>query len=104
MKGESFSSPDLYAPTLKAPEARLLTAIPAEHHCPLFKTDTQPAFFYGEMKEDEKVYISQSDWWQEPIPDGHILLLLKSMYGKNKKPEGGRFATWIRWSRTVTLR
>jgi hypothetical protein len=36
---------------------------------------------YGEMGEDEKVYIRPSDWWPEPIPEGHVLLLLKSMYG-----------------------
>ncbi len=32
------------------------------------------------MGEDEKVYILPPDWWPEPIPDGHVLLLLKSMY------------------------
>ncbi len=57
MEGESFKSSYLYAPTLKAPEARLLTAIVAEHSCPLLKTDTRQAFLYGEMGEDEKVYI-----------------------------------------------
>jgi hypothetical protein len=39
----------LYGPTLKAPEARLLAAIAAEHSCPLLKTDTRQAFLYGEM-------------------------------------------------------
>jgi hypothetical protein len=76
--GENFKSSDLCAPTLKAPEARLLAAIAAEYGCPLLKTDTRQAFLYG---EDEKVYICPSDWWPEPIPDGHVLLLLKSMYG-----------------------
>ncbi len=45
------------------------------------KIDTLQAFLYGEMEENEKVYIRSPDWWQEPIPDGHVLLLLKSMYG-----------------------
>ena len=81
VEGESFTSSDLYAPTLKAPEARLLAAIAAEHGCPLLKTDTRQAFLYGEMEEDEKVYIRPPDWWPEPIPEGHVLLLLKSMYG-----------------------
>ena len=31
MEGEGFTSSDLYAPTLKPPEARLLAAIAAEH-------------------------------------------------------------------------
>ncbi len=35
------------------------------------------------MEEDEKVYIHPPDWWQKPIPDVHVLFLLKleSMYG-----------------------
>ena len=81
IEGVSFNSSDLYAPTLKAPEARLLAAIAAEHSCPLLKTDTRQAFLYGEMGEDETVYIRPPDWWPEPIPEGHVLLLLKSMYG-----------------------
>jgi hypothetical protein len=32
------------------------------------------------MGEDETVYIRPPDWWPEPIPEGHVLLLLKSMY------------------------
>ena len=43
VEGESFTSSDLYAPTLKAPEARLLAAIAAEYGCPLLKTDTRQA-------------------------------------------------------------
>jgi hypothetical protein len=33
------------------------------------------------MEGDEKVYICPPDWWPEPIPDAHVLLLLKRMYG-----------------------
>ncbi len=28
-----------------------------------------------------KIYIKKSDWWLEVIPDGHALLLCKSIYG-----------------------
>jgi hypothetical protein len=86
----TFNSSDLYAPTLKASEARLLTAIAAEHGCPLLKTDTRQAFLYGEMGEDKEVYIRPPDWWPEPIPEGHDLLLLKSMYGPVVRHETGR--------------
>ena len=61
IEGESFNASDLYAPTLKAPEARLLAAIAAEHGCPLLKTDTRQAFLYGEMGDDEEVYIRPPD-------------------------------------------
>ncbi len=61
--------------------ARLLAAIAVEYGCPLLKTDTRQAFLYGEMEEGEKVYIRPPDWWPEPTLEGHVLLLLKSMYG-----------------------
>jgi hypothetical protein len=77
----SFNSSFLYAPFFKAPEARLLAAIAAEHSCPLLKTDTRQACLNGEPREDEKVYIPPPDWWPELIPEGNVLLLLKSMYG-----------------------
>ena len=44
MEGESFTSSDLYAPTPKVPEAKLLAAIAAEHGCPLLKTDALQVF------------------------------------------------------------
>ena len=55
----------IYAPTLKAPEARLLAAIAAEHDCPLLITDTRQAFLYGDsdMQVDVKVNI------RPPSPD-----------------------------------
>jgi hypothetical protein len=56
-----------------------LAANAVEHRdgCSLLKTDTRQAFLYGEMEEGGKVYICPPDWWQELIPDGHVLLLLK---------------------------
>ena len=84
VEGESFNASDLYAPVLKAPEARLLAAIAAEHGCPLLKTDTRQAFLYGDMGDDV-VYIRPPDWGPEPIPEGHVLLLLKSIYGTSKQ-------------------
>ncbi len=34
------------------------------------------------MENDrDVVYIRASDWWPEPIPEGHCLQLLKSIYG-----------------------
>ena len=37
------------------------------------------AFLIGEIG-DEKIYIRPLDWWPEPVPQGHALLLMKSMY------------------------
>ena len=30
---------------------------------------------------DDVVYLRPPDWWPEPIPEGHVLLLVKSIYG-----------------------
>ncbi len=46
----------------------------------VYKTDTSQAFLYCSMGEDV-VYIKAQDWCPEPIPKGHCLQLLKSIYG-----------------------
>jgi hypothetical protein len=77
---DSFNPTDLYSPVLKAPDARLLAAIAAEHGCSLLKTDMLQAFLSGDMGDD-KVHIRPPDCWPEPTPKGHVLLLLKCIYG-----------------------
>jgi hypothetical protein len=78
--GESFVAIDLYAPVLKAHEARLPLAIAAAEGCSVYKTDASQAFLYGSMDNDA-VYIRAPDWRPEPIPEGHCLKLVKSIYG-----------------------
>ncbi len=78
--GESFVATDLYAPDLKSHEPRLLLAIAAAEGCSVYKTDTSHAFLCGSM-ENDVVCIRALDWWPEPIPKGHCLQLLKSIYG-----------------------
>ena len=71
----SFKESDLYAPVLKATEARLLLALAAAEGAKVIKTDTKQAYLYGDMGDDV-VYIRPPDWWPEPIPEGHVFLLL----------------------------
>jgi hypothetical protein len=101
VEGESFKSSDLYAPTFKAPEARLLAAIAAEYCCPLLKTVTQHAFRYGEMGEDEKVYIHPHYCWNQ-----YLMVMFfyfsKACMAQNRPPHNGIFASRNGWSRTVT--
>ena len=80
IEGVNYVQQDLYAPTLKAPEARLIAAIAAQHGSKLYKTDCKQAFLYGEM-DDVDIYVRPPDWWPEHIPDGQVLLLKKSVYG-----------------------
>ena len=58
-----------------------MTAITAEHGCNIYKTDTKQAFLYGDLEEDEPIYIKPPDGWFEPVPEGHVLQLLKAVYG-----------------------
>ena len=58
--GVSFQESDLYAPVLKAAEARLLLALAAANGAKV-KTDTKQAYLYGDMGDDV-VYIRPPDW------------------------------------------
>ena len=80
VEGVHYQAGDLYAPVMKASEVRLMVAIAAKHGCKMLKTDTKQAFLNGEIGS-EKIYIRPPDWWPEPVPQGHALLLMKSMYG-----------------------
>jgi hypothetical protein len=71
---------DRYAPVLKAPEARLISAIAAQHGCDLYSTDTKQAFLYGDMLEDEEVDVKPPGWWFYPVPEGHVFKLKKAIY------------------------
>ena len=37
-----------------------MTAIAAEHGIDIYKTDTKQAFLYGDLEEDEQIYIYQA--------------------------------------------
>jgi hypothetical protein len=91
-----FNTSGLYSPVLKAPGARLLTAIAAEHGCPLLRT--RQAFLYEDMGDD-KVYLHPLDWWPEPIPVGHVLRVLASLARSKLRGDGKcTFPTeWKEW-------
>ncbi len=78
ISGVSFKESDLYVPVFKATEARSLLALAAAEGVRVVKTDTKQAYFYGDMGEDI-VCIRPSDRW--PKQEGHVFLLLKSIYG-----------------------
>jgi hypothetical protein len=59
-----------------------MAAIAAQYGCKMLKTDTnlKHAFLNGEVGEG-KIYCRPPDWWPEPVPQVHALLLMKCMYG-----------------------
>ena len=80
ISGVSFQESDLYAPVLKSTEASLLLALAATNGAVVVKTNTKQAYLYGDMGADV-VHIRPPDWWPELVPEGHLFLLLKSIYG-----------------------
>jgi hypothetical protein len=96
VEGQDYHSEDLYAPTLKAWELRMITAIAAQHGAKMYKTDCTQAFLYGDM-DDVDVYIKKPDWWPEEVPEGHALLLCKSIYGTKQAARKWhrRLSTWM---------
>ena len=88
---------DRYAPVLKAPEVRLLAAIAAENNANMYSTDTTQAFLYGEMGDDEDLYVEPPDWWFDPIPEGYVFPLKKAIYGTKQAARRWRtnISTWM---------
>ena len=54
-----YSVDNSYSPVLRLqnPEVRFMMAIAAEHCCNIYKTDTKQAYLYGDLEEDEPIYI-----------------------------------------------
>ncbi len=44
------------------------------------KTDTKQAYLFRDIGDDV-AYIRLPNWWPEPVPEGNMFLLLKSIYG-----------------------
>jgi hypothetical protein len=65
---------------MKATEVILFMKIAAKHGLTMSKSDNKQAFLNGDIR-DEKICIRAPDWWPERLPEGHALLLMKSMYG-----------------------
>ncbi len=97
-EGMHYQLGKLYAPvmTRKAAEVRLFMAKAAKHGLTVFKSDTKQAFLNGEIG-DEKIYIRAPVWWPERVPEGHALLLMKSMYGTRQAALQWhvRISTWM---------
>ncbi len=87
-KGVDFKDTDLYAPALKAAEGQLLMVIAAANGHKIYKTDMKQAFLYGNMGEDIV---------PEQIPEGHILLLVKSIYGTKQaaRKQHNHISDWM---------
>jgi hypothetical protein len=71
VEGQDYFQQDLYAPTLKSGEARLIAAIAAQLGTKLLKTDCRQAFLYGDM-DGVKIFIHPPDWWPQKLHTGML--------------------------------
>ena len=71
-------------------------AMGAKHKASFFKSDTKQAFLNGEIG-DELLYIRPPAWWPEPVPEGYVLQLMKSMYWIRQAARQWhvRISTWM---------
>ena len=79
-EGVHYKAGELYAPVMKASEVRMFLAKAAQLGLSVLKSDTKQAFLNGDIGT-ELLYIRPPDWWPELVPEGHVLQLMKSMYG-----------------------
>jgi hypothetical protein len=75
----------------------LLVAIAAQHGADLYGTDTKQAFLYGDMAEDEDVYVQPPELKFDQIPEGHVFRLKKAIYGTKQAARRWhtRISTWM---------
>ena len=73
-----------------------MLALAAAEGAKVVKTDTKQAYLYGDMGDDV-VYIRPPDWWPEPIPEIHVFLLFKSIYGTRQAARKwhNHISTWM---------
>ena len=95
-EGIHFNAGELYAPVIKATELRAIFALGAKHGASFMGSDTKLAFLNGEMGT-EILYIRPPDWWPEPVPEGYVLQMMKSMYGPQQAARQWhvRISTWM---------
>ena len=95
-EGVHFNAGELYAPVIKATELRAIFALGAKHGASFMGSDTKQAFLNGEMGT-EILYIRPPDWWPEPVPEGYVLQMMKSMYGTRQAARQWhvRISTWM---------
>ena len=57
----------------------MILAMGAKHRAFMMKSDTKQVFLNSEIGT-AVLYIRPPDWWPEPVPEGYVLQLMKSMY------------------------
>jgi hypothetical protein len=97
IEGACFNSSDLYAPTLKAPGARLLAATAAEHGCPLLKTDMR-------QERTKRYTFDHLTGGLNQYPKIMFSYFSRACMAQNRPPNDGIFASPNGWKGMDTRR
>ena len=73
---------ETFAPVARLPTIRLLLSLTSHFGFKIYHLDVTTAFLHGEL--DKEIYMRPPETVQ--IPDGHLLRLLKTMYGLKQSP------------------
>ena len=73
-----------FAPVAHAASIRMVLALAVSLCLCLRQFDVKTAFLYGDLPEDQRVYLLPPKGVD--VPPGHVLALLKSMYGLKQAP------------------
>ena len=73
-----------FAPVAHAASIRMVLAMAVSLKLCLRQFDVKTAFLYGDLPEDQRVYLLPPKGVN--VPPGHVLALLKSMYGLKQAP------------------
>lgn len=81
-EGQDFNANDLYAPVARMSNVRTILSWAASMDFEIEQIDVQSAYLYGELTDDEVIYLRPPPGNIIPgIKSGQVLRLLKALYG-----------------------
>jgi hypothetical protein len=72
---------DTFAPIARMVSIRTVLALAARHNWEIHQVDVKSAYLYGELNEDEVIYMRPPPGDIKICGDKHVLRLLKALYG-----------------------
>nr|GEX43537.1 ribonuclease H-like domain, reverse transcriptase, RNA-dependent DNA polymerase [Tanacetum cinerariifolium] len=75
---------EVFAPVARIETVRLILALAAYHGWQVHHLDVKSAFLQRDLKEE--VYVTQPEWFVQPVDSGKVYKLIKALYGLRQAP------------------